>query len=243
MNFINKITPILQKCYSICTPFVDSCQICAVAEGVKICDRCAQLLPVINSCCLICAEPLHFGNSVGCGSCKNIKCYYDRIFSSYLYQAPIDKSLLCLKRAKDLSQLELIKNLIYRLSKINILDSWEPDILIPMPMHKSRVVLRGFNQAHEIAKILSKYIGVKVVWDKTFRKTIRKTQFECNLRMRHKNVKQSDFYIDSSLNAEKILIVDDVVTTGASVNAFAQALKMHGVKTVKVWSLCRTAKH
>jgi ComF family protein len=230
---------IVQKYAKFCTPFSSICILCAKNKNQMICSDCVNNLPFNVYPCPVCAEAMPVLTEVSCGRCHKIERYYDKIIAPYLYQEPIDKALMKLKYARSITELGLVEFLISTIAE-NV--PRIPNILIPMPMHRNRLRQRGFNQAHEVAKIFAKTGEFKVVWDKCHRKIVRKSQFECNLAARQRNVKASDFVISPLFRAKSVTIVDDVVTTATSVNEFAKALKKHGVEQVYVWALCRTVR-
>ena len=91
------------------------------------------------------------------------------------------------------------------------LNSNKPDLIIPMPLHPQRLKERGFNQSLEIGRLLAKRLGVPI-------------DFECNRR----------------LDGMGVTLIDDVMTTGASLNALAKAVKAQGASHVECWVIART---
>jgi ComF family protein len=114
-----------------------------------------------------------------------------------------------------------------------------PDVLIPMPLHPSRLKERGFNQAGLLATRLSKQLHIPV--DHHACKRVRATahQMGLNAGVRKKNLRGA-FTCAESLADKSVAIIDDVVTTGATVNELASTLRRGGVRYIEVWCLART---
>jgi ComF family protein len=114
------------------------------------------------------------------------------------------------------------------------------DCVIPIPLHPKRQQERGFNQTLELAIPLAKKLEIPLNrWDCTRTLSTAK-QTSLNAKMRTQNVTDSTFAIAPHFKAKHVLVIEDIVTTGSTINAFATVLKRAGVKTVEVWSCCRT---
>lgn len=115
---------------------------------------------------------------------------------------------------------------------------WNPDVIIPVPIHKSRLKARGYNQAELIADSLGKYMGIPVdrrllVRDK---KTVPMKELEGVQRL--KNIENAFNICESIVEYNTVLVVDDIYTTGATVDACAAVLRSHGVSKVYCACLC-----
>ena len=115
-----------------------------------------------------------------------------------------------------------------------------PDCLIPVPLHHSRLLERGYNQAFQIADIIGKRLNIPVEQDHVRRITSQAPQATLNARDRSKNLR-SAFTVDASVvNGKNITIIDDVYTTGATTRALALTLKKAGASRISVWAFART---
>ena len=110
------------------------------------------------------------------------------------------------------------------------------DLIIPMPMHPARLKERGFNQALEIAKVFS---GNKLDFTSAIRQKLTPPQASLPFKERVKNIKGA-FAVNSDLAGKRVAIVDDVMTTGASLNELAKTLKKAGASHVECWVVART---
>lgn len=117
----------------------------------------------------------------------------------------------------------------------------EGDLLMPVPLSRQRLTERGFNQALEIARPLAKALGLPL--DATSLGRLRETLPQSRLpwRARQRNVRRA-FTCSRNLAGLTVIIVDDVMTSGATLDAVAQTLKAHGAKRVVNWVAARTVK-
>ncbi len=113
------------------------------------------------------------------------------------------------------------------------------DFIIPMPLSPRRVRERGFNQALEIARFVSRMTGVPVLGD-ACRKVIE-TQPQAALpwKERAKNVRGA-FVCDTDLGGKRVAVIDDVMTTGATLNELAKNLRRAGAVHISAWVVART---
>ena len=109
---------------------------------------------------------------------------------------------------------------------------------MPVPLHSSRLRQRGFNQSIEIARVISKKRHIPIEYDAVIRQRSTVSQTGLNAQQRRKNMKDA-FILQANFNYKHVLIIDDVVTTGSTVNELAVLLKKNGVERVGVLSIAR----
>lgn len=114
-----------------------------------------------------------------------------------------------------------------------------PQLIIPMPLHPKRLANRGFNQALEIARPIAKALQIPLDWQACRRIKDTPPQITLPRKERHKNMKNA-FSCTKDFTGMHIAIVDDVITTGASVDALATVLHARGAREVSVWAVART---
>lgn len=206
-----------------------------------LCAPCHGDLPVNHWHCRTCALPLPFAaNNLMCGDCLASPPPFSRSLIPWRYQFPVDSMI---GRYKYHGQRKYSRPLVAGLGQhlADLLaqnDSTRPDALVPAPMHRQRRRKRGFNQAQEIAEQLGKQLGLPVAGSLVRRTQNVKTQRELNRNERLENL-QGVFEIRGSV-PERIAIIDDVVTTGATVRTLASVLMNHGARDIQVWALART---
>ena len=215
---------------------------CLVCDGIgskdrDLCESCEQSLPWLHNACVQCALPLadDLNGSLFCGRCLKKKPYFDESLSLFSFESEIIRLVHQLKFHDNLAAARLFGNLI---AEFMVKKSDKPDCLLPVPLYKKRLRQRGFNQSIEISRALGK------AWDIPMEnngvKRLRETQSQTGLdaKQRRRNIRNA-FEIVDSINYEHVAIVDDVVTTGSTVNELARILKRKGVKRVSVYSIAR----
>jgi ComF family protein len=116
------------------------------------------------------------------------------------------------------------------------------DKIVPVPLHRNRLRSRGYNQAALLAKEISAHVGIPVNWDDLKRVKNTVSQVHLSASARRENLKNAfDVSRESAFEGAKVLLIDDVVTTGATMNACARALKRAGAVRVDGWSVARDA--
>ncbi|HIQ14101.1 MAG TPA: ComF family protein, partial [Leucothrix sp.] len=228
-------------------PFISSsCVLCdtTVNREVSICDACQADLPTISQACKICGIPLNKTQLI-CGQCLKAPPEVDYSVNLYHYEAPVDYLIMELKFGQKLSYAAILGFLLkQQLLKNNLKDL--PDALLPVPLHKKRLIKRGFNQSLEIAKIVAKELKIPIEYQLIQRNKVTRAQTELNIKQRKRNIKGC-FNLQNENERmpafQHVVIIDDVVTTGATTNELAKVLKNTGVKKVGVWSIARAVLH
>lgn len=199
---------------------------------------CLAHLPGNTAACASCGLPITGGieKDLLCGHCSQNKASYDVIRAPFLYAEPLDKLITDLKFNQQFPKGRLLGYLMSQ--HLRNLDK-APEILLPAPLHPSRLKERGFNQATELTRWISKETGIP--WSAALLSRRKATRPQSGLKMkeRHGNMKNA-FVFKAEMKYQHIAIIDDVVTTGATANAMAEAVKSGGVEKVEVWSVART---
>ena len=166
-----------------------------------------------------------------CYDCMHTHHYYERGLSLWNHKNPVNQSVYQFKyhnqrRYGILYSQELVKEFQKEIER------WRPDIIMPVPLHPSRKRKRGYNQAELLAKQLSECMGIPMEKDVLYR--IKKTRplKEMNGEQRHRNLKGA-FAVSKSWNPrQNILLIDDIYTTGSTIERAAGILKKAGVENV-----------
>ena len=116
-----------------------------------------------------------------------------------------------------------------------------PDLLIPIPLHPTRLKFRGFNQAHEIADAIKALTGIPIDDQLCQRTTESPPQKGLSAAARRRNIKQA-FRLTRKLRGERLALVDDVLTTGATVSELTRSALNAGAGSVEIITLARTPK-
>jgi ComF family protein len=221
-NFLNNI-------YNVFFPI--KCGYCddITENGSYICEKCDTIIDLqeLKNRCKFCGTKLFDKNRV-CEKCKKEKKYYDEFiyFSEYEYVLKnkiLEYKFNDKKYLKDFFAQELAK----------CLQNVQADYIIGVPISKKRLKERGYNQTNLIAKELSKILGIEYISEMLVKIKDTERQSELSKSERKINVKNS-FRVTDIYNIEgkKILLIDDIFTTGATVNECSKTLKKAGAKQV-----------
>ena len=214
-----------------------SCLLCA-ADSAAGHNRpaCAADLPQLPAAlCPQCGDQTTLGER--CGACLKDPPAFARTLALFRYEFPVDRLIQALKYGH---QLPLAAWFGARLGQMLI--AADHDLVLPLPLHPSRLRTRGFNQSLEMARPVARALGVAI--DPTLLSRTRATppQAELPLKERARNVRGA-FACDGNLAGKRVLLVDDVMTTGATLREAARILKLHGAGTITVAvaarALCR----
>jgi ComF family protein len=206
-------------------------------DGYDICFHCKEGLPRNTQCCYRCAEilPQPTLSPILCGHCLSSPPAFDETHAPFLYQGEIRHLITSLKFGAHYKNARLLAMLLAEHLKTS---SESPDLIMPVPLHKSRYRARHFNQAIEIAKTVSKELLIPVDITSCLRHAKTPHQSSLTAKQRHKNIKNA-FSIAKPLTVDHVAILDDVMTTGSTVNELAILLKDNGVSRVDVWVCAR----
>ncbi len=209
-----------------------NCLLCGVSSEQDLCISCRDNLPQIpTDHCPVCLLPV--ATSLTCGTCLKKPPAFTRIVAALHYTFPVDALIHSLKYQSNLAIAPVLANLL--LEKTNI--ARKPDFIIPMPLHPTRLRERGFNQALEIARQLPNN-NITLLSNACTR--IRNTPSQTGLpwKDRQKNIRDA-FSCKMDFSSKHVAVIDDVMTTGATLNEIAGVLRNCGATGVSGWVIAR----
>lgn len=220
--------------------FGQDCLLCAAPSGAQmLCPACHASLPHIAHACPRCAAQSSDKNAKQvCGECLKHPPAFDRTRAALEYAFPTDKLIQALKYGGQLALAKLLGELLAEA----VADQARPEAILPMPLHPARLKMRGFNQALEIAKVIAKRLDIPLAPGLTQRVVDTTPQASLPIDARHTNVKGA-FACNRDLRGQHIAVVDDVMTSGATLNELAKILKRAGAAQVDVWVVARAVTH
>jgi ComF family protein len=220
--------------------FPPTCLLCQAAgsQGCDICDACTASLPRIHFACKRCALPLPSSALNVCGRCQHRPPHFHTTIAPFYYDFPIDRMIQRLKFGGKLAAARLLGQLMDNTIRDSRVDL--PDIIIPVPLHYTRLRDRGFNQSRELARYIGKRLDIPVNSQSVWRFKATPPQMGLPAKDRRKNIRGA-FAVKGAIEATHVALVDDVVTTAATVGELARILKFNGVVRVDVWAVARTA--
>lgn len=186
--------------------------------------------------CPACALPTPSGEL--CGHCLKHPPLFTRTVAAFGYAFPLDKLIQAMKYS---NQLTLAHAFAAKLSRRIPRDSL-PDCLVPMPLHPAKLRERGYNQSLLLAAPIARELGLELLPYACRR--VRDTASQSGLpwKERKKNMRNA-FSCEVDLTGKRIALVDDVLTTGASLNALAEAARQRGAIGIEAWVVARTLPH
>lgn len=208
-----------------------------------LCSTCASHLPILNNVCSRCSLPLkeevHIQTSPLCGHCQTNPPAYDYSFCIFKYASPIKFWITSLKDKRNIVWVETFANYL-KMHADHVLSECEHVCIIPSK--PSKLLKRGFNPTQLIADKIMPFYQAQL-HDDVFLVKGAKEQRKLNLKQRVTNLKRSLHIADKN---QKItghwLILEDVITTGATANTAADLLKKQGAQRVGVCALARVIK-
>lgn len=200
------------------------------------CKACEASLPYLKTpLCENCAQPL--GSGKVCGHCLTHPPKFSRTTAVYAYTFPINKLIQQLKYGDQLALADtLATQLARRIPRDNM-----PDIIIPMPLHPNKLRLRGYNQALLLAKKLARELNIELLTHACQRVRDTVSQSTLPFSARGKNMRNA-FVCEENLQGKRIALIDDVMTSGASLNALATAVQKCGATDIQTWVVARTVR-
>ena len=212
-----------------------------IGQHIEICLPCYQALPKNDNTCTRCALPLSddIDGNVLCGRCINKRPLYDYSRSLFLYEDEVITLIHQLKFGEKISYARSIGEMLLTVFKDELLpEQGMPDCIVPVPLHNKRLRSRGYNQSTEISRVMANKLAIPIAYDAVVRTRHTKAQMDLKAKDRQKNIKGAFRVVDVK-NYTHVLIIDDVVTTGSTVNELAKVLKDKGVERVGVLSVAR----
>lgn len=225
--------------------FPAKCPVCGtilLRNEKGICGGCRTRLPIVTEpCCRHCGKPVASLEQEYCLDCSGRKSALEQGTALWVYTDSMKRAIGnfkyrgCLTDGKFYGA-ELLAH------KYNMLQLWEPDCIVPVPLHWRRRWYRGFNQAACIAEVIGEGAGIPVIEDALLRVRYTSPQKGLDHRHRRDNVKNA-FVINAARQQELsayrcVLMVDDIYTTGATLEACGSTLREAGVEKVYFICLC-----
>ena len=214
-------------------------------RSIDLCRACEADLPWLHHACRRCGLPLGASDEV-CLACAARPMPVEQTIAAFSYTFPVNHLIQQFKNHQDLASGKVLAKLlgqhIMRVDPGFFLNTAQPDgqtLLVPAPLHPKKQRSRGFNQSKQIATILAEIFKVKVDDQHLIRTQFTADQKLLSVAGRKKNVAHA-FSMRRAFKGEKIILVDDVVTTGATVAAMAHCLLGGGAASVAVVALART---
>ncbi|OBS08287.1 competence protein F [Acidihalobacter prosperus] len=219
------------------------CALCgdAGADGLDLCAGCRADLPRLQRGCPGCGRPLPERAAGGlCGRCLRRRPAYATVYAPYRYAPPVDRLIAEFKFRGRLANARLLGELLVRAARAD--GRAPPPVLIPVPLHPRRLRGRGYNQSVELARPLARAFGSRLEVDCVRRLRATAPQMSLPAKRRRANVRGVFAMRGGCRLSGAVAVVDDVMTTGATVDELARVLLRAGAASVEVWSIARAGQ-
>lgn len=212
------------------------CVLCgASSRNGAWCAACDATLPYLTAPhCPVCALPAL--NGAICGRCLKRTPNFNRTVAAFAYAFPLDKLVQALKFGEQLMLADSLANKLAQRVEVR------PDCIVPMPLHPARLRERGFNQSIELARRIAAKLDIPLSSRACQRVRDTPPQSTLKWKERGKNMRRA-FICTEDLSGKHVAVVDDVMTSGASLNEVALALRRAGAREVSAWVIARTLPH
>lgn len=218
--------------------FPGNCRLCSARTpaGQPLCAGCAAALPRIAFACPRCAAPLAQASAAACGACQQQRLHFDATQALFHYQPPVDRLIQHLKYHRQLSLARVLGSLLAEHLRTGTIP--RPDMLVPVPLHRTRLRERGYNQSLELARAVARQLDLPLATRAVRRVRATPPQTTLTSNERRRNVRNA-FHATVDFSGKRIAIVDDVMTSGHTANALARCLRRAGAISVVVWVVAR----
>lgn len=201
-----------------------------------LCRACATALPWNRQACGRCALPLAVDDGV-CGVCLRRAPPFQRARAPFTYGFPLDRLLPRLKFHGDLASARLLAELFVAA----LPPDWReqgPQALLPVPLHRTRLSQRGYDQALELARLVAARTGLPLLANALQRSRATAAQTELGAGARRRNVRGA-FVLRTTMLPPRVALLDDVMTTGATLGECARLLRTAGCEHIEAWCIAR----
>ncbi|MEJ6655901.1 MAG: ComF family protein [Pseudomonas sp.] len=221
------------------------CLLClGSAAGIPecLCHGCLSDLPWLGSACRQCALPMPFPDQL-CGQCQHNQPAFSHVVTPFRYTFPLDSLIPSFKYHQQLTYGRLLARLLHQAVAHHYQERQQtlPDLLIPMPLHRVRQAQRGYNQALELARPIARLLNLPLDRHSLVRQRPTAPQQGLDAPARRQNL-QNAFACrhPERIAGKHLALIDDVVTTGTTVNEASRILLDAGALSVSIWCVART---
>ncbi len=220
--------------------YPNTCPLCEeiIAKDELVCCDCAPLIPYVNNpVCMKCGSEIEDETDEYCEDCKKSNRSFKQGFPAMNYVGAVKDSITAFKYHSMKNYAQFYANEIMKChgDKIRELDI---DVIIPVPIHKKKLKIRGYNQAELLADKLSDMLETPMDVDLLVRSSNTEPQKELDNIEREVNLKKAFNLTEDIVKYKKVMLVDDIYTTGATIEACSALLLENGAEEVYYTSIC-----
>ena len=202
-----------------------------------MCEKCSHLLnPVLQPRCIKCGRPIEEKEQEYCADCHALPHIFTRGRGIFPYDRVWKDSMMRYKYVgcREYGRFYAKAMAVFAAEELR---QWKPELIVSVPLHKKKQKQRGFNQSEFLAHWLGRYTGIPVDSNLVMKLRSTKSQKKLDAVQRRKNL-QNAFYVKRKVTGMRILVVDDVFTTGSTMDAMAAGLLENGAQQVFFLTVC-----
>lgn len=222
--------------------FTTRCVLCyGACPGSKtLCATCHGDLPWIESACRGCGLPLPTAaDQLYCGECLEIPSPFHHVVAPFYYRAPLRQWITGFKHRQQWPAGRMLGHLLLQQLREHYLYTPLPEVIVPIPLHWRRLLWRGYNQSAVLGQQLARELAIPCRTD--LLKRIRRTSSQQGLgRQQRLHNLEHAFKVSGHNPFKRIALLDDVVTTGTTVQTAARLLRANHATEIHLWTLART---
>lgn len=223
----------VDQCLALLAP--QRCAFCGAREASDgVCVACRPELPWNEISCPGCAQPL--SAAALCPKCLKRRPSFDAAWTAFVHLDPVRHGIHRFKFAAAFDQGRLLGRLMAQ--RLAQRAAPRPDLLIPVPMPRIKLLKRGFNQTHELARSIRGVLKLEVDFQAAQFLRTPQEQIGQSAAQRRRNLRGA-FHIERDLSGLHVALLDDVMTTGATLDALARAARKAGAAQIEAWALAR----
>lgn len=227
----------------------NTCIVCGLtsSEEYAICSECREELPSLGECCVACGIEINGTIAEGglCAKCLRKPPSFNCCHATFPYVSPINKLITKFKFSARFDIGYTLSRLLAEKFEAHYPRACKPRLLLPVPLHRKRLRARGFNQAHEICKVLTRHCKVKTSNTIIIKNRNTATQTAMSSAAARKSNLRGAFKLGDLRplkDVTHIALIDDVVTTMATAEAISKLLQSHKALRIDVWCLARASR-
>ena len=212
--------------------YPQTCYFCGKICKDRMCIECRGKVEYIEEPrCKKCGKPIRYEEQEYCHDCTEQTFHYEQGMSIWLHKGPVRWSVYQFKYRNRRIFAEFYIEEWWRIYGKKLME-WSIDVIIPVPLHRKRRRKRGYNQSEILAKELGKRCNIPVDTKSVIRTVNTRPQKELNNKERQKNLRSAFDVTKYWKNAKKVLLIDDIYTTGNTIDSIARLLKQKGAEKV-----------
>lgn len=209
-----------------------------IGKDELICNSCIKKISYVKEPkCKKCGKPVIREETEYCEDCIKNTHLYNCGISAFEYTYEIRKAIYKFKYSNRRDYADFFAKAIYVYYEKEI-KSWDAQVIIPVPVHYKRKIKRGYNQAEILSKRLSYHLKLPVDRNILIRNINTKPQKELTIKERRQNLENAFKIRENIVKYKKVILVDDIYTTGSTIDACAKVLLAGGTENIYFVSLC-----